>query len=289
MHEMPCRTPPPSISLSLSLSARRDFFPAPHRSSFLDINGVQLVNDDGLHGMVERCGNIALTADSHVIYVTGWQAGGGVGMEVTYSGPDTGGSRKFMRSGAPPAGSNPPPKYYPKCDPANGVPQKGFFICMFRSEVWLSVTPSFNIADTGLSRVYFVGKAEVPTIDLRDYNAFRAAVPAVPDVNYAWAIYGNLPIASAGQYKLCITSDDGSKLFVDGEQVTDTRARRTHARTHSRMRAQTHARGAGGGQRGAPRRGRALRGRDAHRRQAPHLRRRLPGADDARRPCAACC
>jgi hypothetical protein len=70
------------------------------------IDGALLVDDDGLHGMVERCSTRFMTAGLHSVYVTGFQAWGGVGMEIRYSGPDTGGSMTFMRVSplpAPPA------------------------------------------------------------------------------------------------------------------------------------------------------------------------------------------
>ncbi len=63
-----------------------------------------LVNDDGLHGMVEKCGGIDLTSGPHVVYIEGFQAGGGVGMVATFTGPDTGGKKKLMKSGNSGAG-----------------------------------------------------------------------------------------------------------------------------------------------------------------------------------------
>ena len=41
--------------------------------SFLDVDGKQLVNNEGLHGMVERCGTLSLTAGSHNVYIRGFQ------------------------------------------------------------------------------------------------------------------------------------------------------------------------------------------------------------------------
>jgi hypothetical protein len=67
-----------------------------------------IVDDDGLHGMVERCTARFLTAGLHSIYVPGFQAWGGVGMEIRYSGPDTGGAMTWMRpSPLPPAPAAP--------------------------------------------------------------------------------------------------------------------------------------------------------------------------------------
>jgi len=73
------------------------------------IDGALLVDDDGLHGMLERCATRFMTAGLHSVYVTGFQAWGGVGMEIRYSGPDTGGVMTFMRVSPlpePPASSS---------------------------------------------------------------------------------------------------------------------------------------------------------------------------------------
>jgi hypothetical protein len=53
------------------------------------IAGPLKVDDDGLHGMVKRCTSIYLENGAHSVYLVGFQAGGGVGMEVTYFGADT--------------------------------------------------------------------------------------------------------------------------------------------------------------------------------------------------------
>lgn len=76
--------------------------------SKLYIDGTLLVDDDGLHGMLERCATRFMTAGLHSVYVTGFQAWGGVGMEIRYSGPDTGGSMTFMRVSPLPAPPAPP-------------------------------------------------------------------------------------------------------------------------------------------------------------------------------------
>lgn len=71
----------------------------------LYIDGQLLVDDDGLHGMVERCGVLSLASSVHGIYLVGFQAGGGVGMELRYSGPDTAGKKLFVLPGAVPSTS----------------------------------------------------------------------------------------------------------------------------------------------------------------------------------------
>ncbi len=47
-----------------------------------------LIDNDGLHGMVEKTGAVDLAAGSHPIVVTYFDNGGGDGLEVAWSGPD---------------------------------------------------------------------------------------------------------------------------------------------------------------------------------------------------------
>ncbi len=158
--------------------------------------------------MVERCGSRSLPTGNHIVYVEGFQAGGGVGMEIKYSGPDTQGSKIIMQSGIAPSSvaANP---YYHRCNPANAEASEYFTVCMFRSEVDLSRLPDFGKADTGKNRLYYIRKGKMPSVNVWDLNQFRKYVPGTPDANYAWVIYGQLQIAIPGSYTLCITSDDG--------------------------------------------------------------------------------
>jgi hypothetical protein len=69
--------------------------------SRLFLDGQLSVNNDGLHGMVQRCADRDMFSGSHAIYIDGFQAGGGVGMVAMYSGPDTGHRLVLMRSSSP--------------------------------------------------------------------------------------------------------------------------------------------------------------------------------------------
>ena len=101
-------------------------------------------------------------------------------------------------------------RYFGRCDPTRK--RKGsrkFSICVFRSDVGLNRIPAINLADSGGSRLHFVGKGALKVVNLHNLGQFRRAVPNTPSENYAWAIYGRLRIRKAGSYTLCITSDDG--------------------------------------------------------------------------------
>jgi hypothetical protein len=56
---------------------------------------------------------------------------------------------------------------------------------------------------------------QVPNIDFDNADEFRRYIPGCPNVNFAWRAYGQLEVVTGGSYNLCITSDDGSMLFID--------------------------------------------------------------------------
>ena len=56
--------------------------------SRLYLDETLLIDNDGLHGMVEKSGAVDLAAGSHPIVVTYFDNGGGDGLQVAWSGPD---------------------------------------------------------------------------------------------------------------------------------------------------------------------------------------------------------
>jgi hypothetical protein len=158
-----------------------------------------------------------LKEGAHIVYIVGFQAGGGVYMDAKYSGPDTDNNKILMLSGV--ASS----RYFSKCTPASLSPAAGvppiqadapveyspFTICLFKSEVGgLSQTPRIGDA-VAFNQISYVGKGSVPIVDLHDLANFRQYVPGTPEANYVWAIYGSLRTVTPGNYNLCISSDDG--------------------------------------------------------------------------------
>lgn len=68
-------------------SGKYTFYTKSDDGSRLYIGEKQVVNNDGLHGMSEKSGQIDLPAGTHPITVTYFDNGGGDGLEVTWSGP----------------------------------------------------------------------------------------------------------------------------------------------------------------------------------------------------------
>jgi len=63
------------------------FFISSDDGSRFYIDGELLINNDGLHGMVEKRGRIQLTAGLHPIVATYFDNGGGDGLKMSWSGP----------------------------------------------------------------------------------------------------------------------------------------------------------------------------------------------------------
>ena len=159
--------------------------------------------------MVKKCGVITLPSGSHTVYIEGFQAGGGVGMKLEYSGPDTDGLELPMPSGRV---SGP---YFPLCDPTSQGPANAaqFTICVFKSTAPgdLRVIPRIGDA-AATDQLSYVGQGSLPVVDMHTLLAFRQYVSGTPDGNYVWVRYGKVVISSAGSYNLCISSDDGLVL-----------------------------------------------------------------------------
>ena len=156
--------------------------------------------------MVEKCGTKHLATGRHLIYITGFQGRGGVGMQAKYSGPDTGGAKILLTAGREAS------LFYPACTPGlagSGLSgSKSFTMCMFSSKTGLDRTPRIGDA-VAAGKLSYVGSGSIPAVDIHRLETFREYVPSTPESNYVWAIFGQLQIASSGSYNLCITSDDG--------------------------------------------------------------------------------
>ncbi|PQO41974.1 c-type cytochrome [Blastopirellula marina] len=63
------------------------FFVASDDGSRLYLDGSMLINNDGLHGMVEKSGEAQLTPGPHELIVTYFDNGGGDGLRVSWEGP----------------------------------------------------------------------------------------------------------------------------------------------------------------------------------------------------------
>lgn len=181
--------------------------------SRLSVDSKLAVLNEGFHGPQEKCATLNLAAGPHPLSVDGWQGGGGVAMEATYSGPDTKGKKIYIRVGQAPDLNAELRRYYPKCDPSSSTLDKSrWTICIFRSEINLETIPNLGNADIVTvpeNRLYYVGQGRIPVVNIQDVDSFKHLVAHTPENNFAWAILGSLEVRKAGTYTLCIGSDDG--------------------------------------------------------------------------------
>ncbi len=63
------------------------FYAAPDDGSAILIDNKLVVSNDGQHAEVENSGNVMLNSGYHKIDVLFFQAGGGMGLEVSIQGP----------------------------------------------------------------------------------------------------------------------------------------------------------------------------------------------------------
>jgi len=57
-----------------------------------------IVDNDGLHGALKRCGRVHLNPGLHDLVLVGFQNYGGIYQDLTYSGPDTGNHEIYVKS-----------------------------------------------------------------------------------------------------------------------------------------------------------------------------------------------
>jgi YVTN family beta-propeller protein len=83
--------------ISIAAAGTYTFFTESDDGSKLYINGSQIVNNDGLHGMEERSGSLFLSQGLHDIVVTFFEKDGGDDLIVRYAGPGI--DKKVVPSG----------------------------------------------------------------------------------------------------------------------------------------------------------------------------------------------
>ena len=94
--------------------------------------------------------------------------------------------------------------------PADDDSKHGWSMQLFAVPAGPTLTP------LAFSTLQLIGaSAAVPIISFGSGADFRLFVAKCPDVNFAWRFYGRAAIAVAGDYTFCMTSDDGSLLYMD--------------------------------------------------------------------------
>jgi hypothetical protein len=174
--------------------------------SKLWLNEKELINNDGLHGAKQRCADKNLGAGVVRVSAAVFNNGGHVMITLLYSGPDTGGNMMFVRSED---GMKGLPSYVTAHEKSNWA------LRVYKSSRTLSRVPdTFMLTRVG-------SKTGIREVKMSTLSHLRKWVPSTPSSNYAWVFYGVVHIETAGKYTWCSTSDDGSRLLLDGDMIVN--------------------------------------------------------------------
>ena len=174
------------------------FYTSSDDGSVLYIDGVQVVANDGLHGLTEQSSSIGLKAGLHAISVGYFNATGGKGLQVSYSGPGV--NKQAIPSSALYRVSGSSGSLLPAVNPSNTV--NGLDYKYFEATNY-TVVPDFSTANPNKT-------GNVNNFDISIANRTE---------QFAINFTGYINVPSDGQYTFYTSSDDGSVLYIDGVQV----------------------------------------------------------------------
>ncbi len=175
------------------------FYTKSDDGSTLYINGKLVVDNDGLHSSRERSGKVQLSAGRHKIEVHFFERTIGQVLEVRYE-------RAGLKKQRIPVN-----KLYPAERILTKAPAP---------EPVLEATP-------GLRYAYYEGRwSKLPAF--KDLKAIKNGVlanfnlsPAQKDRYFGLVYTGYIKIEKSGEYTFYTTSDDGSRLYINGRQLVD--------------------------------------------------------------------
>jgi len=152
----------------------------------IKMDGKDLVVNEGVHGVSEKCKKTKLKAGPHKVKMSYFQNSGKVDLEAAYSGPDT-------------------------ADEKIPLPSDDFEMAVYSSKDDIVKKPD-------LSSMTEIGpKVSIPDVNFHNLAEFKKYVPDAPSEYFAMDFYGTFEIDMPGNYYFCTISDDGSRLWVDSE------------------------------------------------------------------------
>jgi len=225
--------------------------------SSININGVEIVDNDGLHGDQLRSGSVTLSAGTHTLELLHFQrntsgAGASGDLFATVSGPDTGNVATSLIGGAAAVedttinidvSSNALPGATTTYSIVSGA-TNGTASIDASGVITYTADPDFNGSDefdyqvngflSGLNYEFYDFSPAGDTVDnipttgadgTGVVNNFDVQALAVENTasseRYSLRYTGDVLITTDGTYTFTTRSDDGSKLFINGTEVVD--------------------------------------------------------------------
>lgn len=174
------------------------------------IDAEKIASRPGLHPPQKGCGSRKLTAGDHRISGTFFEDGGGAYLKVTYAGPDTGGAIELL----PSAGF----------DGECGLPKATCSCGLGWCSRWF-FNPNGHRPLFTYPRVDDLSPQEVVPVKEIAFPSDNALTNLLGKQGIfdqvAGEFSGLLSVHQSGEYTVCTSSDDGSHMYVDGEEAVD--------------------------------------------------------------------
>ena len=179
-----------TFNIEIATAGQYTFHSSSDDGSQVWVNGQMVVNNDGLHPMIEVAGTTTLAAGTHQVVVNYFEKAGGQGLRVDVTNPT--GVRQSINSYLPSDPAATP------AEPIVGVEYD------YYEGSW-NALPDFNA-------LLALDSGTLTDISLS---------PATAADNFALRFNASLQIQTPGAYTFHLTSDDGSLLAIDGSVVVD--------------------------------------------------------------------
>lgn len=211
-----------TATLTVDTAGTYFFFTTSDDGSKLLIDGTEVVDNDGTHSNQERSGSIFLSTGNHSFEVTFFENTGNSNLLVSYGlsatdrisipfcsevaiiNVDTDGDTILDR--------------FDLDDDNDGILDTDEEGCygVLNYEFY-----DLRIPGGTVDNIPTTGALSTGTIGSFNPNTLQNSVDPGDTNDYGIRFTGNITIATAGEYTFFTTSDDGSKLFIDGFEVVD--------------------------------------------------------------------
>ena len=187
--------------LTITQAGNYTFYTASDDGSKLYLDGKEVVDNDGIHAVEEKSGQVYLSQGQHPIKVAFFERTVGEVLEVRYAGPGV--SKQRIPNNVLSTVRNDIPTPAPAPQPAPTADENGLNYTYYEGE-WDEL-PDFSVLKAKKT-------GTVTNFSLK---------PRENDHHFAFVFEGQIHIKETGMYTFYTTSDDGSKLYLDNQAVVD--------------------------------------------------------------------
>lgn len=184
-----------SGTISIATAASYTFYLKSDDGSRLWLDGTLLIDNDGVHGMVEKSASRTLTAGSHDLRIEFFENGGGAGLIASWAGPG------IAKQIIPASVLSPPATLV-----------AGLKAEFFDFTTGLSLLPSLSGLTPQVVRID--AQINYPSV-----TTVWSGLPATMADTFASRHTGKIDIPATGTYTFFTSSDDGSKLWINNGLV----------------------------------------------------------------------